>query len=201
MNRIVRWSTIVLVIGLAGCASPPQAEIDAAKAAVSAAESAEASKYAADAWNAANAAMDAANNELATQDAKMGLTRSYEEAKKLLADASAKASQAQEAAVAGKAQAKTDAETTLQGAKDALQQATTVLTELEGSRRKPKGFTADLTALRGSLDGLYAQVGEVESGIAAEDFLGAKAKAEALKSQADTLLADLQGAQAKLAGG
>ena len=38
----------------------------------------------------------------------------------------------------------------------------------------------------------------IESAIAAEDYLGAKAQADSLKSSADTLVTDLQGAKVKI---
>ena len=59
LNALVLTALILVVA--AGCAKPPQQEIDALKAAMTAAEQAEAPKYAADAWNGAQQAMNRNN--------------------------------------------------------------------------------------------------------------------------------------------
>lgn len=180
-----------------GCAKPPQVEIDAAKAKLAAAE-AEASRYATDAYNAAQQKMNEVNAEVEAQANKFALFRSYTKTKELVAAADTAAQQASDAAVAGKEAARTAAADGLTAAKASLDQAATLMTELAACRRQPKDFKKDLEALRGTLDGYTAQVAGIEAAVAAEDFLGAKAQAESLKAQADTLVTDLQGAKEKI---
>ena len=68
----------IAVVALAvGCAKPPQAEIDAAKAALESAR-AEASEYAPEAFSAAEDAMANLETELKTQEEKFALMRRYE---------------------------------------------------------------------------------------------------------------------------
>ena len=198
-NQKLALGVIALMLVVAtGCAKPPQQEIDAAKAAVSAAESAEAPKYAADAWNKAQQAMNAVNAEIEAQANKFALFRSYTKAKELVAAASQAANEAKDAAVAGKEAAKNAANEALAAAKASVDMANTTMTELAACRRQPKDFKKDMEAMKGSLDGLVAQVAGIESAIASEDFFGAKSQADSLKGSVDTLVADMQGAKAKI---
>ena len=102
-----------------GCAKPPQQEIDAAKAALTAAEQAEAPKYAAAEWDKAQQAMNAVNAELEAQQAKFALFRSYTKAKQLIADATNAANAAKEAGIAGKEKAKNEAQAAIDAVKAA----------------------------------------------------------------------------------
>ena len=182
----------------AGCAKPPQVEIDTVKANLSAAEQAEAPKYAADAWNAAQQAMNAVNAEIEAQANKFALFRSYTKTKELITAANTAAVAAKDAAVAGKEAAKNAANEALAAAKASVDTANATMTELAACRRQPKDFKKDMEAMRGTLDGLVAQVAGIESAVASEDFVGAKSQADSLKGSVDTLVADMQGAKAKI---
>jgi TonB family protein len=105
MNVIVRFRAIAVVLALmaAGCASPPAADVDAAKAAVDKAVTAGADQYAADSLKAAQDARAALDTELAAQQAKW--FKSYEKTKELAAAAQAAGDKAAADAVAGKAAA------------------------------------------------------------------------------------------------
>lgn len=190
--------TAVLVLTLSACAKPPQMELDAAKADLTAAEQAEAAKYASAELDAAKQALDAANAEIEAQKAKFALTRSYEQAKQMLADATAKSKAAAAAAVAGKEAAKAAAQAGLDAVNAALASTETLMAELEACPRKPKGFSTDMEALKANYDGLKAGVDPISSQIGSEDFLGAKSAADTLKAQIDTLAADLAGAKEKI---
>ncbi len=181
-----------------GCAKPPQVEIDTVKASLSAAEQAEAPKYAADAWNAAQQAMNAVNAEIEAQANKFALFRSYTKTKELITAANTAAVAAKDAAVAGKEAAKNAANEALAAAKASVDTANATMTELAACRRQPKDFKKDMEAMRGTLDGLVAQVAGIESAVASEDFIGAKSQADSLKGSVDTLVADMQGAKAKI---
>lgn len=105
MNVIVRIRAIavVLVLTAAGCASPPSADVDAAKAAVDKAVTAGADQYAPDSLKAARDASAALDTELAAQQGKW--FKSYAKAKELAAAAQAAGDKAAADAVAGKAAA------------------------------------------------------------------------------------------------
>jgi hypothetical protein len=190
-------AALTLVVA-AGCAKPPQQEIDALKAAMTAAEQAEAPKYAADAWSGAQQAMNAVNAEVEAQANKFALFRSYTKTKELIAAANQSAEAAKQAGVAGKEAAMNAANDALAGARGSLDAATAAMAELAACKRKPKDFKKDMEMMQATLDGYAAQVAGIESAIAAEDFFGARSQAESLKASVDTLVSDMQGAKEKI---
>ena len=105
MSVIVRFRAIAVVLALtaAGCASPPSADVDAAKAAVDKAVTAGADQYAPDSLKAARDASAALDTELAAQQGKW--FKSYAKTKELAAAAQAAGDKAAADAVAGKAAA------------------------------------------------------------------------------------------------
>ncbi len=105
MSVIVRVRAIAVVLALtaAGCASPPSADVDAAKAAVDKAVTAGADQYAPDSLKAARDASAALDTELAAQQGKW--FKSYAKTKELAAAAQAAGDKAAADAVAGKAAA------------------------------------------------------------------------------------------------
>jgi protein TonB len=117
MRSIVRFGAIALALAVmaTGCAAPPSADIDAAKAAVDKAVTGGAGQYAADALKAAEEARAALDAELKAQEGKW--FKSYDKAKELAAAAKAAGDKAAADAVAAKekadaaaAQEKADAE-------------------------------------------------------------------------------------------
>jgi TonB family protein len=89
-----------LAIAVTGCASPPNADVDAAKAAVDKATTARADQYAAESLKAAQDARAALDAELKTQEGK--LFKSYDKTKELAAAAKAAGDKAAADAVAAK---------------------------------------------------------------------------------------------------
>ena len=107
MRVIVRCLAITLTLGLAvaiaGCAAPPNADVDAANAAVAKATDARASQYAADSLKAAQDAQAAVDAELKAQEGKW--FKSYDRTRELAGAAKAAGDKAAADAVAGKAAA------------------------------------------------------------------------------------------------
>jgi hypothetical protein len=193
------WGVTALTLTLvAGCAKPPQQEIDALKAAMTAAEQAEAPKYASQEWGNAQRAMNAVNAELEAQANKFALFRSYTKTKELITAADQAATEAREAGASGKVAARNAADEALAGARTAIEGATTAMAELEACRRKPKDFKKDMEMMQATLDGYVAQVAGIESAIASEDFVGARSQAESLTASVDALTSDLQEAKIKI---
>ena len=198
-RKLAVLGVAVLTLAVAaGCAKPPQQEIDALKAAMTAAEQAEAPKYAADAWNSAQQAMNAVNAEVEAQANKFALFRSYTKTKELIAAANQSAEAAQQAGRAGKEAAMNAANDALAAARTSLESATTLMAELGACRRKPKDFKKDMEMMQATLDGYAAQVVGIESAIASEDYFGARSQAESLQASVDTLVSDMQGAKEKI---
>jgi len=190
---------LVAVVSLTvGCAAPPDAELAKAEAALNQAESSGAPTYAPDAWNAARDAMSAAKAEIAAQQGKFALLRSYSKAKELVAAAETKATDAEQAGVAAKAQAKTEAEAAVAEVQTALETAKTDLASLKACRRKPKGFAQDLEQMNGVLSGLEAQVGEAATALSQEQYLEANSLASSLKGQLESFTSDVASAKKKI---
>jgi len=105
MRATLRFLAIALAVAVtaAGCAAPPSADIDAAKAAVDKAVTGGAGQYAADALNAAEEARAALDAELKAQDGNW--FKSYDKARELAAAAKAAGDKAAADAVAAKEKA------------------------------------------------------------------------------------------------
>jgi len=105
MRVIVRFRAIALglAVTVAGCASPPTADVDAAKAAVDRAATDHADQYAAESLKAAQDARAALDAELKAQEGK--LIKSYDKTKELAVAAKAAGDKAAADAVAAKEKA------------------------------------------------------------------------------------------------
>jgi TonB family protein len=105
MRTIVRLWAIAMVLALTvvGCASPPNADVDAARAAVDKAMAADAGQYAAESLKASQDALAALNTELTVQEGKW--FKSYDKTRELAAAAKAAGDKAAADAVSGKEQA------------------------------------------------------------------------------------------------
>ena len=198
-NLVVGVMLLVVAVIAVGCAKPPQQEIDAAKAALQAASDSEAPKYAGSEWDKANQAMSAVNAELEAQQAKFALFRSYTKAKQLIADAQNAANAAKQAGIAGKEKAKNEAQAAIAAVKGAVEQATTLVADIEKCRRpKPKDFKKDWELKKGQVDGFAAPVADLDANFGREDFLGVKAQAETLKAQVDAWVTEVAAVKTKL---
>ena len=105
MRVIVRFRAIALglAVTVTGCASPPNADVDAAKASVDKAASDRAGQYAPESLKVAQDARVALDAELKAQDGK--LFKSYDKTKELAIAAKAAGDKAAADAVAGKEKA------------------------------------------------------------------------------------------------
>ena len=105
MRVIVRLGAIALglAITVTGCAAPPNADVDAAKAAIDRAATDRAGQYAAESLQAAQDARAALDAELKVQEGKW--FKSYDKTKELAVAAKAAGDKAEADAVAGKEKA------------------------------------------------------------------------------------------------
>ena len=187
-----KWFLAVLLVGFAvataGCSSPPQADIDAATAAIGEAASAGAGEYAADSLKSAEDARAALEAELKVQEEKFALFRSYTKTAELAAAAKAAGEKAGQDAMAGKEAAKNAASAVIEEAKTALTEAQALLEKAP----RGKGTQADLEAMKADLTAAATSIGEAEASFAAERYLDARAKAEAAKTAATTVTTAVQ---------
>ncbi len=160
---IVAFSTVFT----AACAAPPKAELDAAASAL---ESASATAdYAPEAFEAAQAANQALQTELATQEGKLALFRSYDQSRTLATAAQTAADEASRAGQDEKRRVREETAALIADAKAVLEEATTLFAQAP----RGKGTEADLAALQGDLDLVSTDL------VAAEEQLGLERYREA----------------------
>jgi chromosome segregation ATPase len=198
-QRVLVGLTVVLaVVGLSACAKAPQEAIDQVQAAIAAAEQAEAPTYAPEAWETAQQALNQATAEIEAQNAKFALTRSYKQASEMLAKAQQSAADAQDQAIANKEQMRLEVEGAIASIEENLAAADGLLESLATCRRRPKGFAGDLEMMRGNVDGLRAQLADVQAKAAEESFAEAKSMAGGLLEGLNAAVSDMENVKAKI---
>ena len=187
-------ATLAMLMLAAGCAAPPQENIDAAKAAVEAARQKAAQEYAPDALKAAEDAYSDLEAELAAQSTKFAPLRSYKAATEKAAATTAAAEQAATAAETGREQAKSDATGALEGARTMLQETMTML----DTAPRGKGSAMDLAALKTDLESASATLTEADGLMASEQYHQAKAKIDAAGTAIQGVRSQIEAAQQKV---
>jgi len=192
MRSKLGWWVLVLglAVQVAGCGSAPQADIDAAKAAVDQAVTAGAGEYASDALRAAQDAQAALDAELKAQEGKW--FKSYTKATELAAAAKTAGESAVASAASGKEKAKADATAVIAEAKTGLAEAEALLAKAP----KGKGSAADIEAMKTDLANAATAITDAETSLGGERFLDAKAKAESAKNAAMTVKTAVEAAMA-----
>lgn len=188
MRKVLVIVAAVSLILLAACASVPQEQINAAKAALDKAKAAGAEMYAPESLKAVTDKEAALNAELANQEGS--LFKSYDQTAKLAQEMLDLATKAEADAVAGKEKAKTEANDAVTAAEAAVTAAREALTKAP----KGKGSAADLAAMTGDVDAAAKTIEEAKADVTAEKYLDAKTKAETAKAQAEKVTADIQAA-------
>lgn len=177
-----------LVVFAAGCAQRPELELNAAQEAVKNAVSAEAGVYAPDELKAAEDLMSSAAAELSAQDEAFALSRDFDQAKKLLADAEAKGTAAAEAARANKEQVKLECEELKLAAEAAIATATEMLAKAP----KGKGTKADIEALQGDLSGLGTALTAASASYDAGQYMTARDELRSVVTKAEAISAEIE---------
>ena len=165
----------LLVVGLFACAKPPQAEIDAAKAAVArAAANSDIVTYAPAALARAQDALSRMQTELTA--------KKYDKVKTLALEASAAAEKAGTEAIANKEKVKADAVALIAAMKKALPEAQKTVA---AAKRIPK-TGLNFTVLAKTLSDAKATLATADADYANGDFMAAWTKASGVQ----TALAD-----------
>ena len=178
-----------LAVWTAGCAQPPTAEVDAAKAKVQAI-AAEAAAFAPDAYKAAQDAVAQLDAETRAQAEKFALTRSYARVSELAAAAGTAADRAQQAANTEKERLRTEAGRVATDAKRALADATALL---------EKAPRTEVEALKANVAAAETSLGEVDSLLSAGQLKEAHQKAETARQAVSQISNTIQEAEAAAA--
>lgn len=161
------------------------------------AKAAGAETYAPDALQQAQDLMARAEAEKKAQDEKFVLMRSYKESEALYTQAKASLDSAAQAAATGKEQAKADATQAIADANAAIAAAGEALSAAPRS----KDSRADLELWANDLNTYGASIAEAEAALAAEDYLGAKSKAEGVTAKATEISTAIAAAMEKVNAG
>lgn len=180
IRLIAAFSLVMVLVLVASCAKAPQEQAEAARASMQAARDAEAGTYASGAMANAEAQMAALDEEMKAQEGKFALFRSYGKSKELAAAAQAAADSAKTAAQEGKARARDEATMAINDAKSIADSTATLL----NSAPIGKGSMTDIQAMKADMTTIQMQLGEADSAFAAENYIEAKAKADAARSTA-----------------
>jgi len=202
--RLAVWSCllVVLVLGLASCAKPPEAEMSAAQASIDQAKQKEAEEYAGNDLRAAQDSLAAARSEVDRQNAKFALFRSYKvaKAKALAADVAGKA--AADAAVKNKELARQDAEKSLADAQQAIANVRTLLDSPQGKKLlHAKEARQAIEQIKTELDATEASLDQVKQAQQQEKYKNAARMAKDASAKAQQLGAEVQAAVDKMTGG
>lgn len=194
--KLVAFS--VLVVTLASCAKAPQAEIDAANAAIQTAKTAGADRYVPESFNAASEALKTAVTAVEEQNAKFALFRNYDAAKTTLASVTTLSNKAVEETTAKKAALK--AEVT-QAVTD-LGALITANKEMLAKAPKGKEGKAALEAIGQEIAVVETVSTEVTAGLTNnEDILTLSGKIKPAVEKAKAINTELTDVIAKVKGG
>lgn len=172
MSSLKTIVPLLLVCALFACAKPPQADIDAARAAVaSAAKNADVVAYAPD-------TLKSAQDKLAQMETELR-AKHFDKVKSFALDARATAEAAVNDAARNKEKAQADARTLI----DALKKALPAAEKKVAGARNVRGIKLDFAALAKQLANAKAAVADADKDLTAGDYAAALRKALAVQAQ------------------
>ncbi len=165
--------TVVVSLAVASCAKPPQADIQAARAALDSARAAEAADYAPQSLTAAEDAMAKLDAEIQAQQGRFFMVRSYDRAKQEAVTAAEAAQRARSDALMAKEEARSESSEQLARANTLLTEAGELLTVAPVG----KGTAVDIAALKADLQSASQTLQEAQQAFDAGRYKEASAKA------------------------
>jgi len=186
----ISWA-MALGLVLAGCAQPPNADIDAAHHALDEARQAQAAEYSPQAWNAAQDAESKMQAELNAQEQRWSALRSYTVARQLAQDTKVVAERSRDEAVAGMEKAKTEASTLMAQAREEVGRANAAVT----TAPRGKGTEADLASLKSDAASIDETLNEMQKAFDEGKYNDAKAKAQAAIDAAKRIQGEIEQAK------
>ncbi|MDX1396632.1 MAG: hypothetical protein R3195_19785 [Gemmatimonadota bacterium] len=173
-RRVAVLGILVVAASLAACGDVPTAEIEAAHAAVEAARVAGAADYTPEAMAALDELSSQVTAELAAQDEKMPILRSYGRATELADSLEALAMSTTEQVATAREEVRVETEQLVADVRAALAEGEGLWTEAP----RGKGTSVDLVALQGDLAGVRTVLTEAETALAEGRYVEARAKAQ-----------------------
>ena len=195
LSKYFACGLLVMFI-LAGCAKQPTDEMNAAQKALEDLKAAGGEKYIPEESKKVADTLAAAQEEIKTQDGKFFLTRNYDKAKQMLAQAIADSEKVKGDVAAKKEEAKTNALAAQEAATASVKEAAALLAKAPMG----KGSRADIEALKGDLKGLEDGLPELEQLMGQEDYLAVIDKAKAIQEKADAVSNQVKEAMQKVKG-
>ncbi len=189
--KILALAVSVVVI-FSSCAKQPSDAIKAAEEAIRDLVAAKGDVYAADELKKLNDELQAAMDNVNAQSKKF--FKKYGASKEVLDAIVADAEAAQALIPARIEEAKAAAETAMNEAKTAWDEAKALLEKAP----RGKGTQADIAAMKADLAGLESALGDAMTSFDAEDYVGAREKAEAIKETATGISDQIEAALAKI---
>jgi hypothetical protein len=184
MTRILALAiSVFVVMALAGCAKVPSDKVTAAEQAVQEARDAGAENYAQPSMAEAEQALVAMQEEVKAQEGKFALFRSYGKVGELAETAQAAGEKAEADAATGREQARMETEALIANARAAVDSTRTLLDRAP----RGKGSAADVEMMRQDLAAGEMSLAEADSAFRAEDYVVAKARAEAAMQAAQNI--------------
>jgi hypothetical protein len=158
MGRFVRVVALLMVVFVAGCAEPPNKEMNQAQGAIDAARAAGADRFATDELNAAVTALTRSEDAVAAGDYRQALSHAI--------DSRERAQSAAKMAVDGRANARGEAERT-------IAEVATLLTQAEAQLKNPENARLSRRVLAGpraTVDAAHRVLQEARSALEKEDY-------------------------------
>jgi len=186
----------LMALWLAGCASAPKEEIDATRAAVTAAQTDDVRTYAPESVSEAEGTLNKAMAEIQTQDDKFALSRDYKAASDLLKQAKDQAAKAAADAAANKAKVKAEAEALIAGLTPTIDEAKKAL----ATAPKGKDTKAELEAMQNDLKSAEESSAAATQAMSQEKYQDALGQAKTAKEKADAIIEQVKAAKEKIRG-
>jgi hypothetical protein len=179
MRNLRLFLVLATLMGVAACASPPQAAVDTARSALNvAARNPDVVTYAPDALRAAQEKMQDLDAEMAAQAKRSALSRNYDAAQTLATEALQHATDAVSASVSAKAQVAADAAALVEELTAALP---AFQSKVWAARRVARIRMDIITPLQAVPDQIRTGIADAQKDIDAGTYATAKAKLTSLK--------------------
>ncbi len=191
MKKMLVLITLALATTLTACSAPPNAEMDAARAAIDTVVSEGAEKYTADDLKAINDKLAGAMAEIKAQEGK--LFKKFDQPKQILVEVKADADTLRGKVATVKEELKNAAVAALQEAGNAVAEAKTMVDNAPIG----KGSLADIEMIKADVAGLETALQEIQPLIDNGDFAAASEQAAAIQGKAQSVSEEIRVAQAK----